>query len=1249
MSEPSKLWRRTALAARMLGCGLAVAVALVGCGGNGGPDNGGGPGNPFDPQNDFYLSGGFFARPITNLDGELVEIINPASLYETDPLTGVALPGFPKALVPGTPLDQLASLNFDQILDALTPQVPVVPRNAALVLEFSKDVEPASLKLGGAEGQATQVTPVQVRRQDGSMVSVKIRVDGPRVILLPVLGEAVGWEASPLVFDKFGTAVSDPTGFLRVVTDGSPFSLKAKSGQVLVERPDQLGSVAKPLPFNPGNSALDAIVLQSSGGLIKFNGFLPDLTAPRIIRPVEASGTIDAINVVSDGPDTFVEITGTPLPTPANTVANGGSGEWAKALMEVTGTGGLVTRYVVLKNVNQAGPPIKPVFRLAAGTTLDPSVVVSNAFKVTRSEFWEPIAPPLPANAAELAKLTVDPVNHPRDILDPQDLVNHDLRRFVRMFDENGVERLDRWNPVTGLFLSVPPKTSLRLRFSEPMDVAAFRPYETFLVNEVSIAKTEAGFRTQRIGKTVAQSAGREISFLPFLDNQIDPSKSSFIGFGGSQSSLKLVMRTLPDQAAIASILENSSPDQLSKLVDLNAKGVMGITDLGGRGLGLPSAMIDQGNTTHFLLQPTSVGLGAFPPAVDFELPFQTDPSSDPDYGVIVHRFMGQPVSAVITYPAGSMHDSVTQGVEYTDFPPEDNDNNGVIDRRFIYGPAIVDIGLTQPGRLTGAPASTIQHVVDDFNAPAISPSSPTGQDVLTAIGFGTALPLNSPFGCRFQQIYRAGDASPAYTAYKGVVLDLVGLAWTPLQDQITNIVVQDMEILVGLSHTNQGLGPDTNQENGIPTDGNSGLIDQFDCNLLEYAKNCCAFINGMSTSLKQLMPTEPVQATVVKAGTSYPVLKNKLFAPANSVGKPLGTFNMYLDYPAFNAGVDPYFGKSDTFSFPYDSEFPMLIEMRLKPNKGNIPTGFNNFYRFSPGVVSSSLPRFRVWSQGQHPLAWGVPNTITLGSIIGCGAKAGEGGPLVEPGSITANIYPPFPNNGQPVIKANVGYILPPKSTDPPCVQRQTESTADYTPTTPPTPPVASNLPEANWYFANGMLAYPLPNLACYPGPTAPVPSSWYGYGTTNFTGNCGIIEPRYNCDQQQGGYGDNSRYYMMWKYRKRISLIESPTIEAESPSGLVHYLVPIVEPPVASADPSAGLSVEFKAGIQLDFAVPVLDSGYVKQDDPDFENKMTGFEGLSQDRIFVKFRATFAVAKGASQPPSIDTVVIPYIKVSP
>ena len=85
---------------------LLVATMLTpGCGGGGG-GGGGGP-NPIDvqiqdPDEEFFLAGVQFARPIFAPDGRLLDLVNPASLHETDPLTNVVLPGFPKVLEPGT-------------------------------------------------------------------------------------------------------------------------------------------------------------------------------------------------------------------------------------------------------------------------------------------------------------------------------------------------------------------------------------------------------------------------------------------------------------------------------------------------------------------------------------------------------------------------------------------------------------------------------------------------------------------------------------------------------------------------------------------------------------------------------------------------------------------------------------------------------------------------------------------------------------------------------------------------------------------------------------------------------------------------------------------------------------------------------------------------------------------------------------------------------------------------------------------
>ncbi|HEX5009103.1 MAG TPA: hypothetical protein VFY71_01785 [Planctomycetota bacterium] len=1259
----------------------ALALLLVascgGGGGGGGSSSSGGGGNPsdkFDPKKDFYLKAGFIARPIFDpTSGELSAIVNPSSLYETDPLTGVPVVGFPKPLIPGASLDTLVSMNFEQILDPLTPQLPLVPRNAAIVLQFSKDVDPASLLVSDLDPAnpdlLTTASALQIRRKDGTYVPARATVQGDRIIVYPFVDSAVGWEASPLVFDKFGNPIQDTTGWLRVLTDMGAGLLHSTEGLELVARPDKLGTSLQPLPFNPGNKQLDAIVLQTETGAVGFNGFLPDLTPPRIIRPVTASGSVAATGMSADG---LLEIIGAPLATPSNLAANGGLGEWANALLTVTGTGGVVSDYIVERNENDATDPHKPIFVLVAGSVLDPSVVPGATFEVRRSEFYEPIPPPLPTNPDQLAAVTVDPDNHPRDPNDPQDLFNHDLRYFVRMFDENGIELTSVWNPATSKFQLVPPKVSLQLQFSEPMDATAFRPYESFYVADLDSPKTSPAFDEQKIGVVQASADGRTLTFLPILQDQVEPGGDQFIGFGGSPKSLKLVIRTIPEASQIAAVLASVSAAQKAKMVDLDFTGVSGITDLGGRGLGLPKALLDQGDASNFFLQPTSAGLGAFPPAIDFSVGFQTQPTADPDWGAVVHRFMGQAVTSIFAYLAGTVHDTITTGIEYFDHPPVDEDGDGVVDRHFIYGPSLLDVGLNIPGSLTGAPASVLEHLIDDFNKPKASPfASPTGEeDVLSKVGFGTRTPLNSSYGARFQHIYRAGDASPSYNDYAGVVLDLVGLAWSPLNSPVFTSKLEDMEILVGLASTFKGLGPNTSQDNGIPNNPTSGLDEQFDCNLLEWVDACCKDIKDDVTLLTPFVHDEPPITTVVAPGTPYQMQNNKLFRPANAVGLPIGQFNFYLDYPTFNAGIDPAFGKSNVFSFPYDSRFPMIVEYRIKPQ--DVLPSNGNAFRFSPAILSSVLPRFRVWSQGQSPWAHCVAPCLTICPLTGpkprC--RGGEGGPLLEPGTFTQTVKAPNPlgiqgpNGDQDIVPPPEGYILPPSSGLPDCASLQPVPNwggllggQNQTYLCDGTGPRCNTQPEMNWYWANGMLMYPNPAPNCYPGAQGLPPTAYYGYGPTDGLltpptfasgpicppGSVGFVnEPNYLISPAD--FGDNSRYHMLWKYRKRVSSIESPTIQADATS--VEYHVPFVDPPLADVDPNAGLKVEFRTSTELDFSIPALDSGYVTQSDPNLVELLTGPEA---NRVYVKFRATFAVAPGQEQPPSIDTVVIPYKKLSP
>jgi hypothetical protein len=1269
---------------------VSLCLLVLACGGGGGgggsdDDDGdinGGIGGEQDPAKEFFLTGASFGRAIFDVLGALDAVqplVNPASLFETDPLTGVALAGFPKVLTPGTSLALLASIDFNQVQDPLTPQTPLVPRNAVLVLEFSMSIDPATLHFidpppgsVAPSGVISSVSTVQVLDKFGNLVAARGVIDPTdpkRLVLFGLAESGLGWDASPLQFDTTGSAVADSTGFLRVKVGVGFEDLAALNGTPLSDRFDGLGSADEALPFNPGNSKLDAIVLQTDTGQVTFNGFLPDLTRPRIVRPVSISGTI--ANIIGD---TIEDNTLVPLP---NLTANEGAGEWANALLSITspsGAGTVTTQYVLSGNTNAASTA---TFVLEAGQSLAAVVSIGDVFTVSRSEFFEPIPGPLPIAPDDLIRVTVDAENHPRDPNDPADAFNSDLRYFVRMFDESGVELTSLWNPDTHTFLPVPPKVSFELTFSEAMAAPSFRPYETLTVRDASLDASDPAFQDMRIGKTVASAGGRIVRFEPVLEDQFDAGNTAFVGFGGTSSSLRVVLRTIPEASDLASLADSATPDVLAALNDIAEMGVRGCTDLGGRGLGLPLALLDQSDPLNFMLSPTSAGLGAFPPAIDFSFEFETLQTADLDYGAIVHRFMGQATTSIFTYPDGEVHDEVTQGVEYHDFPAIDSDGDGVVDRRFIYGPTLLEVGLNIPGRLTGASAATIEHLIDKFNAPKQSNfASPNGEDFLISVGFGLSVPINSGFGARFQHIYRAGDASPSQTDFQGAVLDLVGLAWAPFAGIIFNTQLDDLEILVGLSGANRGKGPNTNQTNGIPKEANSGLINQFDCNALEWMDNC-NLAALTQNSLIKAKPTEPGMTTVIKKGSPYNILSSNLFPPANATGLTSGFFR-YLDFPTFNDGIDPIFGRDDVFSFPYDSRFPMLIDYQIGPNAA-VPSSLN-FFSFSPGILSSTLPRFRIWSQGQHPQAHCVPNW-TLGVGPGLyngnqkgGFRGGEGGPLLEPGELSEPTFPPTANNGMPIIPAST-YILPPKTSGGASQQPTPDWVRGSIISDDNNPlagcitdfPTCNSDPDTNWYFANGMLINPLPNGTAYPGPTGNPPTFWFGYGVPlgGVVGTPGALPNSPPCEipfnlglsNQPGvlanepsytpnpaSYGDNSRYYMMWKYQKRVSIIESPTVLTKSPEGAVTYLRPLIEPPLTSVDAAASLRVEVKAGSLIDFSIPQLDSGFVDVTDPAYQTNVTGF---GNERVYVKFRASFGVAKGQTQPPSLESLVIPYVKV--
>ncbi|MFT7464439.1 MAG: hypothetical protein ACI9EF_002795 [Pseudohongiellaceae bacterium] len=204
---------------------------------------------------------------------------------------------------------------------------------------------------------------------------------------------------------------------------------------------------------------------------------------------------------------------------------------------------------------------------------------------------------------------------------------------------------------------------------------------------------------------------------------------------------------------------------------------------------------------------------------------------------------------------------------------------------------------------------------------------------------------------------------------------------------------------------------------------------------------------------------------------------------------------------------------------------------------------------------------------------------------------------------------------------------------------------------------------PLTNSYFANGMLPNPLPNLNAYPGPDAPTATQFYGYGLPDQAsgppGTDCLLPETLSGSQQPGitqlhpnnlgppsGYGDNARYFMMWKYAKRISRVQSPAVAAHAPNGWVRWQRPIVSPSPADLARAGDLRLEIKTSSQINFAEQPLHSGYIDSASPAF---IDALNNTGEQRPYVKFRATFGVAPGRSQPPSLETVVLPFEKLRP
>ena len=1137
---------------------LLAAAFLCGCGGgSGGADdkvplawNGG------SWESDFFLEDILFGRPIFGNDGAVCGVVNPISHVEIDPITGSFLPGYPELLFPGDALGNLWSLNLvDTSSHPFTPKI--VPRNAVLVLDFSQPIDPDSLRLG-ADQCLTAESPIQVIDRSGRATLIAVAIQGDQLILRPLAGGRAGFGPSPVIFNEWGEPIADPQGNMRIVVYSlgtGDYLLESAAGLRLGARSDSLGTPMKPVTFNTGNRYLDFV---SFAGL-SFNGFLPDLSPPRIIRGVRHDGVIGGIE--SGGGSILIE----DLDADFNLSANNGEGEWAGAILVVRP--GEENR--ILLRVTGNDQKRLQIAGDDPGLTPGPPQV-GETYVVQRVEYFEPI------KDFDRPETAVDPVKHPRDRNDPEDLKNSDLVNFLTFsrWTCTGWEPIEGDDPVyTDPDHPIAADWRVEIQFSEPMDLESFKPFDTFYIADDIGPLSDPLLSTMRLGRIGSAGGQTIVCFEPVLTDQYGLfGGDRFVGLGRLPSDLRLVIRTIPPALLVEAFYESlgdpsSWPPNLDIVEDLEWEGVVGVTDLGGQPLGLPEQFFIRSDP-YCIIHEDSPGRGAYPPAIDFVEFFSC--TGDPDLeqvDAIVQRFMGIPETAV-----DMTTDPPTTGVVFRDC----DDGDATHADNEIYGPHIADVNLSLSGFLSGHPVEFIEHVFDDHNPPG--PSSPSYPDPISKTPMGTGSPINCTDGIRFQQVYRRGEASPDVDIFSGTILDLVGLAWAPIGGNVTTTYIKEMSIAVSLSAMGVDVAwpsplhddPNTNESGGIPDSAASGLRQKFDSYrgtwgayketdppLVQNETNVWdsdgddsvrdewVIVLGDSIDLTKL------NAPVVQpygGGRSYFIDQSNRFAPKNQGSN----FNYYISYPAFD-------NPSPSPGFPFDSSRGMAIEIRTDPQESTV--ALSNGYAYCAGIRSSQMPRFRAFARGGWP-------------------------PPPPPPA-----YNPFP---PPLNQANRSKVH--AATDP-------------------------------WDEVNPPL-----DAQGQPDPAR----SWNRAWRTLPTGNWGPNPPQTNSFNDCYEYGDNSRYFMIFNYAKRISTVESPWLAVKSIGNPVpSFMAPVVESVPRDAAPGTKLGLWFRAARDENGGGA---TGWVTPDAIADLNDGT--------RPFIQFRAVFEGNLQTGEIPMIDTLVIPYVQ---
>ena len=1085
-----------------------------------------------NPDDGFTLTEMRYGRGLPSEDLLGVDVVSPLSLVKSDPVSGLPIPGTLTPLFEGGNLEALTAFNLGPLF-----QSPVLPRNAVIVLEFTQEPSLESLQLDD-DGMLTPASPVQVVFA-ASAVPLRATLDGTRLILDPVVADEVGFPPSPLAFTPEGVPVasSDGVAKLSIVSTG-PLALASGSGATYTPRADLIGSPdvgGEPLGFNPGNSALDFFEQIDLGAGQSYGGFLPDEDAPRIIREVafEEQFSPDIANpeLGDNQGAAFISFVSA---VKFDIDSKGGLGEWAGGLLRLRAGGENEELRLIERNTVMSLPGGQFRNDIHLTTTIGIPLGDGDGYELARAEFFEP--DPLDP---------IDPVTFDSD--NPLLSDNAVLANFVEVHDRLGV-------PITDLSVPIDAFSTFTFRFSEPMQRESFGAYESFYIsdplNEDEYYLVDLfGRGVNFVGAIESSNAGRSITFRPGREIQFGPQKGTVRPVPLSVESRELVLhlKVRPPDDVLEGLIGSQKFEQFERL------GHRGVTDLGGRPLGFPlTALADDRRV------------------VDYRLTFTT--AAEPtqaEVGAIVQRFLGRPETGFDAF--GS------KGIKFADVP---ENLTGLAAN--IYGPRIADLNLFSDGFLSGAPVQFISKIHDDFNPPFDKDGAATQ---MNPFPFGTSTPIGGFSvlgGVRMQHTFRAVEASPDWEALAGTNLDLIDLAYAPIGGFVTDTILPDISIHAG--HTS--VVPDTHQNQGIPTFPNSGLAAIMDNNY-----DAVELSGGVAHSRQLVYGTDNGGGSFT--GGEFKISNSSRFTP-------VGTQHAYHPLPhepfqqafAYNNGspdVATFGGGNPTWGGNNGDNKPesLLLEYRVRVVDPVNPPSMANGFTFAVGVLSSAVPRFRVFTIGVGCMAC---------CIGGCGATCIiQYGPALDGLPLGTT---PFSGGGPPLDPDGIVLAAGPA----------------------PAPP---GLP-----------------CRCLNPPQNPAP----------IPGGCVPQNPGQSIDVVSAGttlpnginFGDNSRYFMIFNYAKRESRVRSPFIEVGPGIGTnPRFLDPIFDPPLDAIPGGTKLTVKFRASASGSPA-GIDATAWVS---PEQLSAPGSAVNAAFGTRFLQFEADFEGNTSTSLTPILDSLVVPFV----